>query len=254
MPPVNLKLLLLSTCQPCLRDKRQMERSAGNLGWKWLQRALMRYQPAPAELFANNRQRLYATLPPRSLVILTANDVLPTNADGSLGFVQNSDLFYLSGIDQEHTILVLFPDAPEPQTPGNPVRARDLRAHRHLGRRKTDEGAGQGTLGHRHRDVDQGFRGPAAHPALPGEVAVPQLQRARPGRPLGADPQRPLHPAHADGVPPAPPGAPLPAAARAAVHQGSRGGEGHRARVLHHRQGHRAPLRLPQARRGRVGG
>lgn len=92
-----------------------MERSAGNLGWKWLQRPLMRYQPAPAELFANNRQRLYATLPPRSLVILTANDVLPTNADGSLGFVQNSDLFYLSGIDQEETMLLLFPDAPDPK-------------------------------------------------------------------------------------------------------------------------------------------
>lgn len=75
----------------------------------------MRYQPLPAELFVSNRQRLYSLLPPRSLVILHANDVLPTNADGSMGFVQNSDLFHLSGIDQEETILMLFPDAPDPK-------------------------------------------------------------------------------------------------------------------------------------------
>lgn len=76
---------------------------------------MFRYQPLPAELFTQNRERLYAQLPPRSLVILQANDVLPTNADGSMGFVQNSDLFYLSGIDQEETILMLFPDAPDPK-------------------------------------------------------------------------------------------------------------------------------------------
>lgn len=75
----------------------------------------MRYQPLPAELFAENRQRLYANLPPRSLVILHANDVLPTNADGSLSFITNSDQFYLSGIDQEETIVMLFPDAPDPK-------------------------------------------------------------------------------------------------------------------------------------------
>jgi len=75
----------------------------------------MRYLPLPSELYATNRQRLYALLPSRSVVILHSNDVLPTNADGFLGFVQNSDLFYLSGIDQEETILVLFPDAADPK-------------------------------------------------------------------------------------------------------------------------------------------
>jgi Xaa-Pro aminopeptidase len=75
----------------------------------------MRYQPLPADLFIANRQRLYAKLPPNSLVIVHANDVLPTNADGSLPFIQNSDQFYLSGIDQEETILVLFPDAADPK-------------------------------------------------------------------------------------------------------------------------------------------
>ena len=75
----------------------------------------MRYHPLPADLYISNRERLKALLPPRSLVILHANDVLPTNADGSMGFVQNSDLFYLSGIDQEETILMLFPDSPDPK-------------------------------------------------------------------------------------------------------------------------------------------
>lgn len=75
----------------------------------------MRYTPLPADFFVANRQRLYAGLPPRSLVIVHANDVLPTNADGTLGFIQNSDQYYLSGVDQEETILVLFPDAPDPK-------------------------------------------------------------------------------------------------------------------------------------------
>jgi Xaa-Pro aminopeptidase len=48
---------------------------------------------------------------PNSLVVVNANDVLPTNADGSLPLVPNSDLFYLSGVEQEQSILVLYPDA-----------------------------------------------------------------------------------------------------------------------------------------------
>ncbi len=75
----------------------------------------MRYPPLPADLFTSNRQRLKAMLPPRSLVILHANDVMPANADGTLGFVQNSDLYHLSGVDQEETILMLCPDAPDPK-------------------------------------------------------------------------------------------------------------------------------------------
>ena len=75
----------------------------------------MRYQPTPAEFFVENRRRLAALLPPGALVIVHANDVMPTNADGTLGFAQNSDLFYLSGIDQEETVLMLFPDAPDPK-------------------------------------------------------------------------------------------------------------------------------------------
>lgn len=47
------------------------------------------------------------------MAILNANDVLPTNADGSLRLVPNTDLFYLSGIEQEESILLIYPDAPD---------------------------------------------------------------------------------------------------------------------------------------------
>ena len=71
----------------------------------------MRYASIDPQLFVENRARLKPLLPPHSLAVLNANDILPTNADGTVGFVQNSDLFYLTGVDQEETILVLFPDA-----------------------------------------------------------------------------------------------------------------------------------------------
>jgi Xaa-Pro aminopeptidase len=73
----------------------------------------MRYSPLPASLFTAARKRLRKKLPPGALVILQANDIYPTNADGTMLFHQSSDLFYLSGVDQEESILVLFPDAPE---------------------------------------------------------------------------------------------------------------------------------------------
>lgn len=73
----------------------------------------MRYLPIDKELFIKNRQRLYGLLKPKSLAILNANDTMPTNADGTMGFKQNSDLFYLSGVDQEETILLIFPDHPD---------------------------------------------------------------------------------------------------------------------------------------------
>lgn len=71
----------------------------------------MRHAPIDPQLFIENRERLKALLPPGSLVVVNANDVLPTNADGSLPLHPNSDLFYLTGIEQEETILVLAPDA-----------------------------------------------------------------------------------------------------------------------------------------------
>ena len=71
----------------------------------------MKAVPLPAALFTLNRERLVKKLLPRSLAVFNANDVMPTNADGSMGHLQNADLFYLTGVHQEETILLLAPDA-----------------------------------------------------------------------------------------------------------------------------------------------
>ncbi len=70
----------------------------------------MKYHAIDNTLFIENRKKFRNNLKPNSLAIFVSNDIMPTNADGSMGFRQNSDLFYLSGIDQEETILVFFPD------------------------------------------------------------------------------------------------------------------------------------------------
>jgi Xaa-Pro aminopeptidase len=74
----------------------------------------MRYRPIDSRLFIENRERLVKMLRPNSLAVINANDVMPTNADGLLPLRQNSDLFYLTGVDQEETILLLCPDAHDP--------------------------------------------------------------------------------------------------------------------------------------------
>lgn len=75
----------------------------------------MKHMPITNELFVQNRHNLAKHLKPSSLAVLHSNDVMPTNADGTMPFRQNSDLFYLSGIDQEESILLLFPDARNPK-------------------------------------------------------------------------------------------------------------------------------------------
>ena len=75
----------------------------------------MRYGSISPDLFKENRRRFREQLPPASLAIFHSNDVMPTNADGTMAFRQNNDLFYLSGVDQEESILVIFPDAVLPQ-------------------------------------------------------------------------------------------------------------------------------------------
>jgi Xaa-Pro aminopeptidase len=71
----------------------------------------MRPTPPTAEHFRANRHRLRALLPPRSLAIVNANDIPTTNGDGTLAMIPNSDLYYLTGVEQEESILLLFPDA-----------------------------------------------------------------------------------------------------------------------------------------------
>nr|MCU0559855.1 aminopeptidase P N-terminal domain-containing protein [Desulfobacterales bacterium] len=73
----------------------------------------MRYPPIDPQLFVENRRKLAGLLKPGSIAVLNSNDVMPKSADGSHPFIQQSDLFYLSGIDQEESTLVLFPDARE---------------------------------------------------------------------------------------------------------------------------------------------
>lgn len=74
----------------------------------------MRHAPIDPALFCANRDRLRALLPPRSVAIVHAADVLPTNGDGTLRLAPAADLFWLTGIEQEESVLVLAPDAIDP--------------------------------------------------------------------------------------------------------------------------------------------
>jgi Xaa-Pro aminopeptidase len=73
----------------------------------------MRYAPIDPSLFVEHRKHLKARLKPNSISVFLSSDVMPTSADGRMTFVQHSDIFYLCGIDQEETILVMCPDARE---------------------------------------------------------------------------------------------------------------------------------------------
>ena len=61
----------------------------------------MKYAPINNSLFILNRKNLVDELNPGSIAVFNSNDIQPTNADGTMVFRQNSDIFYLSGIDQE---------------------------------------------------------------------------------------------------------------------------------------------------------
>ncbi len=75
----------------------------------------MRYHPIDSNFFASNRKRFTTELMPKSIAIFHSNEQYPRNGDQYLPFRQQSDLFYLSGIEQEKTILVLAPEASEKQ-------------------------------------------------------------------------------------------------------------------------------------------
>jgi Xaa-Pro aminopeptidase len=70
----------------------------------------MKYLPISRELFIHNRENLRKQLKTNGLAVFNSNDIMPTNADGTMPFRQNNDLFYLSGIDQEESILLVFPE------------------------------------------------------------------------------------------------------------------------------------------------
>ena len=73
----------------------------------------MRYQPLPASLYRDNRARFMQQMQGNALAVFNSNDVYPISADSTLPFAQHRDIFYLCGVDQEESILILFPDAYE---------------------------------------------------------------------------------------------------------------------------------------------
>ena len=74
----------------------------------------MRHAPIDSQVFTSHRDRLRALLPPHAVVIVHAADTVPTSADGVRPLHPAPDLFYLTGIEQEESVLVLAPDATEP--------------------------------------------------------------------------------------------------------------------------------------------
>ena len=75
----------------------------------------MRYRPLSSRLYSKNREHFMQSMKPGGLAVFNSNDVYPISADSTLPFAQHRDIFYLSGIDQEESILLLFPDAPNPK-------------------------------------------------------------------------------------------------------------------------------------------
>jgi Xaa-Pro aminopeptidase len=73
----------------------------------------MKYLPIDNTLFVKNRKRFSEKMKEKCLAVFISNDQMPKSADQTFSFKQNPDLFYLSGIDQEETFLLLFPDAPQ---------------------------------------------------------------------------------------------------------------------------------------------
>jgi Xaa-Pro aminopeptidase len=75
----------------------------------------MRYHSLPSGLFTNNRKRFAKELKPGALAVFNSNDIMPTSADGTMAFKQQTDIFWLSGIDQEESIVLIFPDSKLPE-------------------------------------------------------------------------------------------------------------------------------------------
>jgi Xaa-Pro aminopeptidase len=73
----------------------------------------MKYLPLNSEIFVQNRKRFIDKMDRNAIAIFNSNDELPTNADQLYKFKQNSDLLWLTGIEQEDTMLILYPDNPD---------------------------------------------------------------------------------------------------------------------------------------------
>ena len=75
----------------------------------------MKYLPIDKNLFVKNRKKFADRMDQKSMAILNSNDIYPISADSTMPFQQQRDIFYLSGVDQEESILLLFPDALNPK-------------------------------------------------------------------------------------------------------------------------------------------
>ena len=75
----------------------------------------MKYLPLNKEIFVENRKRFISQLQKNSIAIFVSNDEVASNGDAIYTFKQNSDLFWLSGVTQEDSMVILFPDNPDPK-------------------------------------------------------------------------------------------------------------------------------------------
>ena len=75
----------------------------------------MRYQTLPSSFYSNTRNAFMEAMKPNSIAVFNSNDTYPVSADSVLPFEQQRDIFYLTGVDQEESILLLFPDAVDPK-------------------------------------------------------------------------------------------------------------------------------------------
>ena len=76
---------------------------------------IMKYLPLNPEIFVQNRKRFIARMEKNAIAIFNSNDELPANGDALHRFKQNSDIIWLSGIEQEDSMIILFPDNPDPK-------------------------------------------------------------------------------------------------------------------------------------------
>ena len=75
----------------------------------------MKYLPLNKQIFIDNRKRFIKEMKPNSIAIFVSNDEWPSNGDALHAFKQNTDLYWLSGIEQEDSMVILFPNCPDPK-------------------------------------------------------------------------------------------------------------------------------------------
>ncbi len=91
----------------------------------------MKYETIDKALYIKNRKNFMAQMKPKSLAVFNSNDIYPISADSTMPFQQARDILYLSGVDQEESILLLFPDAPDAKN-REVLFLKETNDHKHL--------------------------------------------------------------------------------------------------------------------------